>query len=1185
MADLVSPGVSVTVTNESFYAAAPVGTVPLIVIATAQDKLQTGTTNVAEGTLKANAGKLELMTSQRDLLQFYGSPNFVTVGGTPQFDNQINEVGLFTAYEFLGIANNAYVIRADVDLAELEPSTTAPTGIPSNNSYWMETGSTWGVFQSDGNVNPAFAWKAKTPLVLNSLTNLEIIVQGSAATPITQADTPVFASNATMVINGISLALNTTQSITDVVNVINGDTSLNLLQISAEVVARNQVTSNTTVQTVYSLRVQCADITDTIDFTGSATVQVLDVLGLTEEPINLVVPKNTVGSVGDFAITTLAQDQDGGYRNRMFEKIAITSGLGTNTSVENYWFPVGTRDSSVVNSGNVMAGWGWQESRPTRIIGSVSNPTFTSNVSAQIEVGTSATLQVGTQGSMGNPGTLSSLIANINATFTTANLNANADIYTTGLSSYLRITNYDGTDIWVHDTSNTAPMWSNVGINTRQTYFGSVVSSANPTFTANNQFTIDIGGGAKTVVVPASPGNTLANVVVAINTAVGATVATATGNLLSIDRAGTYITLQELVGTPLNSVGIDVGFTYGPQAFYNDYYPALAVPNTNNKLAANSVWINTTSQNRGVDISVRRYINGAWVRQNTNPNTGIIPWYSSTAVADSAFGAGKTTGTIFAYYNSDNSAPIQINMQLVRWSGTAWLPLSYTPSATAPRQGAPADGALWYTTQLKVDIMVNAGNQWKGYRNVYPGTDPNGILISNLAPGEQSTGIPLVDYDIWLDTGTEDYPTLKRYVASSGIWEQVDNTDQTSPAGILFLDARSNAGSGYNDSTRPSAMLESDNVDTDAPNPALYPTGMLLFNTRYSTNNVKVWRPDHFGLGQGTWVTASGNRIDGSPYMGSQAQRRMIVTAIQSALVSNEDARAEQTFFNLIAAPGYPECIEEMIALNIDKKEVAFVIGDTPSNLRPSPGTEIVNWATNANNVAETGDLGLTASSDYAAVWYPWALSTNLDGNSVFVPPSMMALRTIAFNDQVAYPWFAPAGFNRGLVTGVSSVGYLTSEGEYQPVKLNQGQRDVLYDNRINPIAFIPNRGLVIYGQKTLTATGPSALDRINVARLICYLRYQLDNVAKVYLFEPNDKQTRDAVLATFNNFFNNLVGLRAIFDYAVVCDESNNTAPRIDANQLWIDIAIKPTKAIEFIYIPIRILNTDDPLPNGVRS
>jgi phage tail sheath protein FI len=197
------------------------------------------------------------------------------------------------------------------------------------------------------------------------------------------------------------------------------------------------------------------------------------------------------------------------------------------------------------------------------------------------------------------------------------------------------------------------------------------------------------------------------------------------------------------------------------------------------------------------------------------------------------------------------------------------------------------------------------------------------------------------------------------------------------------------------------------------------------------------------------------------------------------------------------------------------------------------------------------------------------------------VPPSMIALRTIAYNDQVAYPWFAPAGFNRGLVTGVSSVGYLTSEGEYAPVTLNQGQRDVLYSNRINPIAYIPGRGLVVYGQKTLNPV-TTALDRINVARLINYLKYNLDILAKPFMFEPNDQQTRQNAQTTVSAFMQTLQTLRAVYDFAVVCDESNNTPERIDRNELWIDIAIKPEKAIEFIYIPIRILNTGDPLPGG---
>ena len=125
---------------------------------------------------------------------------------------------------------------------------------------------------------------------------------------------------------------------------------------------------------------------------------------------------------------------------------------------------------------------------------------------------------------------------------------------------------------------------------------------------------------------------------------------------------------------------------------------------------------------------------------------------------------------------------------------------------------------------------------------------------------------------------------------------------------------------------------------------------------------------------------------------------------------------------------------------------------------------------------------------------------------------------------------------------------------------------------------------MVIYGQKTLDATS-SARDRVNVSRLICYLNYQLDLLSKPYLFELNDIQTQKSVTATFTSFLGNLVSLRALYDFAVVCDPSNNTAARIDANELWIDIAVKPEKSIEFIYIPMRLLNTGAPLPGANRN
>jgi phage tail sheath protein FI len=194
------------------------------------------------------------------------------------------------------------------------------------------------------------------------------------------------------------------------------------------------------------------------------------------------------------------------------------------------------------------------------------------------------------------------------------------------------------------------------------------------------------------------------------------------------------------------------------------------------------------------------------------------------------------------------------------------------------------------------------------------------------------------------------------------------------------------------------------------------------------------------------------------------------------------------------------------------------------------------------------------------------------------VPASHIMLRTIALNDQVAYPWFAPAGLRRGVVNNATSVGYLSSEGEFVPAPLGQGVRDVMYPNRVNPIVIQPNGGIVVFGQKTLSISA-TALDRINVARLIVYIRKQLEVLVKPYFFEPNDTLTRNEVKQDVEGFFNELVGQRALYDFLVVCDSSNNTPERIDRNELWIDIAIKPVKAIEFIYIPIRIKNTGEAL------
>jgi len=297
---------------------------------------------------------------------------------------------------------------------------------------------------------------------------------------------------------------------------------------------------------------------------------------------------------------------------------------------------------------------------------------------------------------------------------------------------------------------------------------------------------------------------------------------------------------------------------------------------------------------------------------------------------------------------------------------------------------------------------------------------------------------------------------------------------------------------------------------------------------------------------------------------------------LQALVNSNQQIRDEDSrIFNLIACPGYPELIGELVSLNYDRGLTAFIVGDTPARLTPD-ATSLSNWGNNVLLAVEDNDDGAVSFDEYMGMYYPWGFTSDNAGNNVVVPPSHMMLRTIALNDQVAYPWFAPAGTRRGGITNATAVGYVDAEGEFRSVALNEGQRDTLASVKTNPITFLTGSGLVAFGQYT-RARNASALDRINVALLVVYLRRQLNALAKPYLFEPNDKITRDQVKGAVESLMLELVGQRALYDYIVVCDESNNTPSRIDRNELYVDIAIEPVKSVEFIYIPLRLKNTGE--------
>ena len=574
--------------------------------------------------------------------------------------------------------------------------------------------------------------------------------------------------------------------------------------------------------------------------------------------------------------------------------------------------------------------------------------------------------------------------------------------------------------------------------------------------------------------------------------------------------------------------------------------------------------------------------------------------FSITHKLGGDFKIAETAGTMLSMFSTDTTANLYdagaYDTEFT-FRASNWKPLVYRATAATPSIAAD-DGTLWYTpSQDEVDVMYHDGSKWVGYLNQFPNSDPNGPIISATMPTTQSDGTALVDGDIWISSANPDRYGMDVYVWNGFLttpkWVLQDVADQTTPNGWLFADARwATSGSA----TAPSTivdLLSSNYVDPDSPDPDSYPGGMRLWNLRRSGNNVKKYVSNHINIeandgkniryndesmtsySTARWITASPNKEDGSGSFARNAQRSIIVKELKALIDTSQAARDTDTLvFNLIATPGYTECIANMVSFNMDRGQTAFVIGDTPFRL-PSSGTDIANWATNANAALSNGDEGAVTYDEYMAMFYPSGFTTDNFGNNIVVPPSHMMIRTFITSDQKGYQWFAPAGIRRGGVDSkVTAVGYLKN-GEFQVAPLPQGIRDVMYQTaKINPIATIPGSGIVNFGNLT-RAKAASSLDRINVARLVCYLRRQLDILSRPYLFEPNDKTTRNEIKAAAESFLLELVGQRALYDFIVVCDESNNTNERIDRSELWMDIAVEPVKAVEFIYIPLRLKKT----------
>ena len=307
--------------------------------------------------------------------------------------------------------------------------------------------------------------------------------------------------------------------------------------------------------------------------------------------------------------------------------------------------------------------------------------------------------------------------------------------------------------------------------------------------------------------------------------------------------------------------------------------------------------------------------------------------------------------------------------------------------------------------------------------------------------------------------------------------------------------------------------------------------------------------PKHTGTSIST-ANTSGFDITNSSSSGSVAYKRAI----------NAIANPDEYDINMLVTPGIIHKHHSIVSNHaIDKVEAradAFYVMD---------GSDIDdNVATAVNNV-------VNLDTNYVATYYPWVRMDDPSRSSgtIFVPPSVVIPGVIAFTDSVAHEWFAPAGLNRGGLTNVR----MTKR------KLTHTDRDTLYEGRVNPIASFPGQGVVVFGQKTLQAK-PSALDRINVRRLLIRLKKFIASSSRFLVFEQNDSSTRSRFLNIVNPFLESVQANSGLSAFKVVMDDSNNTPDVIDRNQLVGQIFIQPTRTAEFIVLDFSVLPTGAAFP-----
>jgi len=274
--------------------------------------------------------------------------------------------------------------------------------------------------------------------------------------------------------------------------------------------------------------------------------------------------------------------------------------------------------------------------------------------------------------------------------------------------------------------------------------------------------------------------------------------------------------------------------------------------------------------------------------------------------------------------------------------------------------------------------------------------------------------------------------------------------------------------------------------------------------------------------------------------------------------------------YNLASVPGITnEQLTTHLINTCEARADALAVIDLKGDFQPAHEGTSKTYPNLSETITNLKNRQINSS--YGCAYYPFVqVRDTLQGNLVYMPSSVAAIGAMSYTDRIRAPWFAPAGFNRGgLSSGVAGLPVINVTQ-----KLSSQDRDNLYDANINPIASFPNEGIVIFGQKTLQVTR-SALDRINVRRLLIFIKKGISNIAASVLFEPNVRATWERFIGQANPFLSDVQARFGLDDFKLVLDETTTTPDLIDQNVMYAKVYLKPTRAIEFVAVDFILTNT----------